>query len=263
MPYSKAHYFLISILVISFFAFWDSYFSRLTDAPLAHHLHGITASTWILLMAVQSWLIHHQKVGAHRSVGLMVFILVPVMSAAFGGVILAGSIKTAAQHPFYMEVGKSLLTADVLLLFTTALQVYLALKFRRKIRLHSAFMFGTLIGLLPPILSRLTSKYIPGLKIEGIDTLYKFEYSLQVTVVFSVLIALFLYNRYRKDGWPWLLAAGIAAMMYVLHATLGQTEMWHHAVHVMAETSAWVFYGTGFLVGLAACGFGWVAGKRQ
>ncbi len=262
MPYSKAHYYLISILFISFFAFWDSYFSRLTDAPLAHHLHGITASLWIVLMAAQSWLIHHQKVKAHRSFGLLLFILVPMMSAAFGGVILNGSLKSVAQHPFYMEVGKSLLTADVLLLFTTALQVYLALKFRRNIRVHSALMFGTTIGLLPPILSRLTSKYIPGLKIEGMDTLYRFEYSLQVTVVFSVLASLFLYNRYRKDGWPWMLAAAIAAMMYVSHATIGQTEMWHNAVHAMANISAWYFYGIGFLIGLGACCFGWVAGKK-
>jgi hypothetical protein len=40
--------------------------------------------------------------------------------------------------------------------------------------LHGALMISTVMGLLPPILTRLFNFYVPGLIISGPETLYRF-----------------------------------------------------------------------------------------
>jgi hypothetical protein len=261
MPYSKAHYYLISLLLITVIAFWDSYFGKLLDAPLAHHLHGITATFWIILLAVQSWLIHQKKRDMHRKFGKLVFIMAPLMLGAFALVILAGAHKSVAMHPFYVQFGQALILVDVLLLFSTALQIYLAFKLRHNVRLHSALIFGTLIGLLPPIISRL-ALIIPALSITSLETMYKFKYGLHFGFAFSFMITIILYIKYRKDGWPWLLATGIMAVSYLLYLTVGQMGMWQNIVYSIAILSPYLVYFLGFLIGLVACMLGWQQGKK-
>ena len=113
MPYSKTHYFMLALLVITVIAFWPSYFGQLSKAPLAHHLHGVTSTLWVLLIAWQSWLIHSGRRQAHRTAGKLMFVLVPLMTAAFALVTWAGAQKAVGGHPFYTLFGQALLTADV------------------------------------------------------------------------------------------------------------------------------------------------------
>lgn len=44
LPFPRAHYWVLVLLVTTFAAFWPSYFMVFADASFAHHLHGITAS---------------------------------------------------------------------------------------------------------------------------------------------------------------------------------------------------------------------------
>ena len=256
MPYSKAHYYLIGLLVITFVAFWDSYFGKLIDAPAAHHFHGITATLWILLLAFQNWSIHNRKHHLHKTMGKLIFVLVPVMVGAFTLVTWVGAQKSVGGHPFYMQFGQALLTADAFLTFSTPLQIYLALKWRNRVGLHSALMFGTLIGLLAPILSRFFPLFIPSMEITTLDTLYRFGYSMNLSILVSLIIPLLLYIFYRKDGWPWLLATFIAAMVYILYATIGQTDIWAAVVAAMAAISPMVMFAGGLYTGASGLRIG-------
>lgn len=261
MPYSKAHYYMLAILPITVLAFWQSYFGKLTDAPIEHHIHGITGTAWIVLIALQSWSIHQGNVSLHRLTGKALFILVPPMIGAFALVTHAGALKSVAGSVFYIKFGQALLTTDAMLTFSTAIQVYLALRFRRQVYLHSAFMISTVIGLLPPILSRLFAAIVPGMTIRGPDTLYRFEYCLQLSIVVSVVISLFMFWRYRRSGWPWILAAVLSASMLLLYLTLGQTELWQDYVAWLARQPAETVFIFGMLLGLVACFAGWKRGR--
>ncbi len=263
MPYSKAHYYLIGLLGITVVAFWPSYFGKLNDAPIAHHLHGITSTFWILLLATQNWLIHNRKRVQHKAIGKIMFVLVPLMIAAFAMVTWVGAQKAIGDHPFYQQFGQALLTVDVMLTITTTLQIYLALKFRFNVRLHSALMLGTLIGLLPPILSRLLVDMIPSWNITGLDTLYKFGYGLHASIVISTIIGVILYFCYRRDGWPWILATLISALTYILYATVGQTQFWSEQTALITSFNPMFIFGFGFLLGLLACLLGWLHGKHK
>ena len=261
MPYSKTHYYMLALLVITVIAFWPSYFGQLGKAPLAHHLHGVTSTLWVLLIAWQSWLIHSGRRQAHRTAGKLMFVLVPLMTAAFVMVTWVGAQKSVGGHPFYTLFGQALLTADVWLTLTMAVQVYLALRFRRQVHLHSALMISTLVGLLPPILSRLFANHLPGMIIEGPDTLYRFEYALQLSMLLSVIMGIALALIYRKSGWPWLLAAFISGFSFALYATLGQTGLWAELVAWMATLNPASAYLSGLAIGVVALVLGWRHGK--
>lgn len=257
MPYSKAHWYMLALLPVTVLAFWPSYFGILREAPLAHHLHGVTGTLWILLIAGQSFAIHSRRLSLHRTAGRLVFVLAPLLIGAFSLVTWAGAQKAVAQHPFYEAFGRALLTGDSLLVFVTPLLVYLALRHRRRVHLHSALMISTVMGLLPPILARLFNFYVPGLTISGPETLYLFGPALLLSVAITVGLGIFLGLRYRPYGWPWWLASGFVALLYLLYATLGQTVLWSGIVAEMATWSPVAVFAFGAILGAIACVLGW------
>lgn len=260
MPYSKAHWWVLALLPVTLLAFWPSYFGILREAPLAHHLHGFTGTLWLLLLAGQSFAIHSRRLSLHRRAGRMVFLLAPLLIGAFSLVTWAGAQKAVAQHPFYEAFGRALLTGDALLVFATALLVYLALRHRRRVQVHSALMLGTVMGLLPPILARIFNFYVPGLMISGPETLYRFGQALLLSVALTVALGTFLALRHRPS-WPWWLASAFVALLYLLYATLGQTAFWSEAVTVIASWPGSVVFTFGALLGAIACAAGWRDGE--
>src|SRR4028119_1494920 len=77
MPYRNAHWWLLLLLPLTALAFWPNYFGNLRAAPYAFHVHGVTATLWILLLAAQSWTIHERKNALHRKLGYASFALFP------------------------------------------------------------------------------------------------------------------------------------------------------------------------------------------
>lgn len=261
MPYSKAHWFMLALLPVTLLAFWPSYFGILREAPLAHHLHGVTGTLWILLIAAQSYAIHSRRLPLHRTMGRLVFALAPLLIGAFSLVTWAGAQKSVAQHPFYEAFGRPLLTGDALLVFVTALFVYLALRHRRQVHLHAGLMIGTVMGLLPPILTRIFNVYVPGLVISGPDTLSRFGPALLFSIVLTAALGILLALRYRRHGWPWWLATGFTVLLYLLYVTLGQTTQWSEAVAQLATWSPIAVFASGALLGAIACVLGWRHGE--
>lgn len=263
MPYSKAHYFLIATLLVTVLAFWPSYFGRFGNASIIDHSHGLTGTLWLLLIALQNYLAHSGSLRLHRRLGRFIFFLIPLLIGSFWAVTWVGASKSAGGHPFYEAFGRALLTSDVLLALLTPVIVYLALRFRHQTALHSALMISTVIGLLPPILSRLFTNNMPGLQITGPETMVRFGTSLTLAIAVSVLIALLLFVCYRRSGWPWILAAGITGLTYVSYATVGQTQWWEGVVTQIAQLPIAAFIAFGVVSGLIACIAGWRSGSSQ
>ena len=64
MPLRRAHYLVLAMVLATVVAFWPTYFAVLRTARTELYLHGVTATAWMLLLALQSWTIHHQRRGA-------------------------------------------------------------------------------------------------------------------------------------------------------------------------------------------------------
>lgn len=263
IPYNNSQYVLIALIPMVVFAFGPSYFFSLNEAHIVHHLHGVSSSLWLLLLIAQSWLATKKNWRFHRMLGLSLFFIVPFMVGSFALVSHLGAIKTTQQQPFYVELGTALLTVDIALTFLTPWLVYLALKHRRSIHLHSALMLSTIIGLLGPIISRIFVPLIPGFQITGPDTLYRFNYSIALSAAVTLIIVFLLYLRDKKHGWPWLLSGGITILSYLAFISVGETAVWKNSMLSLAEVPASAVFIFGVLLGFFACIAGWRAGGAK
>ena len=91
MPYRHAHlavWFLIGVTVV---AFWPGYLSRLGTSHWQHHLHGLTALAWMLLLIAQSMLIDRRDRVSHRWMGRAMLGLVPLFCA--GGFLVVHTMR--------------------------------------------------------------------------------------------------------------------------------------------------------------------------
>ncbi|MDQ3144264.1 MAG: hypothetical protein M3Q57_05220, partial [Pseudomonadota bacterium] len=156
MPFRHAHWFVLGLFPLAALAFWPQYLSVLPKSPASYHFHGITASMWLLLLAIQSWSIHSGHRAFHRSTGLVSLALFPLFLAG-GAAIFIGMAErfVGAATPFYQLWPPRLAWLDFVAIGGMAYFYFQALKHRRKVGAHSAYLLATAIFLLPPILGRL------------------------------------------------------------------------------------------------------------
>lgn len=69
MPYRHAWIFVLGLLLLTVPAFWRGYWGNLAEAPWAYHVHGISASLWLILLIAQLRTIHGGHRNLHRLLG--------------------------------------------------------------------------------------------------------------------------------------------------------------------------------------------------
>lgn len=55
--HAHAHWYFLAALAVIVAGFWPSFFRPLGAGSFGHSIHGVTATLWIVALAVQSWLI--------------------------------------------------------------------------------------------------------------------------------------------------------------------------------------------------------------
>src|SRR5690606_13225268 len=78
--YRYAHWYFLAALAAIIAGFWQSFFKPMGAQTAGHTLHGVTATLWIVALAVQSALISRGNVKWHRRVARGAIILVPVLT---------------------------------------------------------------------------------------------------------------------------------------------------------------------------------------
>jgi hypothetical protein len=258
MPYRHAHYWLLLLFPLTALAFWPAYFGKLAEAPYAFHVHGATATLWILLLVAQSWSIHERRNTLHRTIGYASFALFPFFVAGGLLVIRTMAEKVAAgSSPLYDVFGARLGALDTISSAALPILFYLALKTRRKVHLHARYMLATAFFLIPPILSRLLPA-LPPLAITGPQDFHRFAYGVHISLGATLLLALALWARGRKHGRPWLILAGITGAQ-ILAFELSRAGAWKSAFAAIAGVPAPLPASLGFLIASLAIWAGWSA----
>lgn len=75
---TRLGYFSIGVLLVTILGFYKTYlvkFPDFTGFTSAHHFHGAVATTWILMLIVQPFLIRANKLSTHRLVGKLSYII--------------------------------------------------------------------------------------------------------------------------------------------------------------------------------------------
>jgi hypothetical protein len=262
MPYRHAHWYLLLLFPLTGLAFWPAYFSKFTASPYAFHVHGITASLWILLLAFQSWTIHHRRNALHRSAGLASLALFPFFLV--GGLLVLQTMSAkfgARQDPFYTLFGARLGAIDTVSSIALPFLFYEAMRWRRKVHAHARYMLAPILFLLPPILSRLMPA-LPPFAITGPETFYRFGYGVHVADGIAVAIAAFLYLKEPRHGRPFVIVGGLVVLQSLVFETVGRMPAWESLYSAVAEVPTPLVVSLGFAGGILAGAAGWIGGHK-
>lgn len=261
MPYRHAHWYLLLLFPLTALAFWPNYFGKLADSPYAFHVHGVTASLWIVLLAFQSWSIHRRRNRLHRSAGLASLALFPLFVAGGLLVIQTMAVKFAGgSDPFYAVFGARLGAVDAISSAAMPVLFYLALKERRRVHLHARYMLAPVLFLLPPILSRLMPA-LPPLAIAGPADFHRFGYGVHLSDALAIGVAAILYSRAPKWGRPFLIVGLLVGAQSLAFETLGRTDLWEGLFATIGSVPTAAVASLGLGLGALAAWSGWMAGR--
>lgn len=256
LPFPRAHYWIAALLVLTFIGFWPSYFAIFGEASFAHHLHGLTATLWMVLLIGQSVTIHRRKFRAHAWWGRTSLVLIPLLTA---GGLLVTKVTILKDTPFRHMFGLNLAFADLVASVFIPLSFYLALRNRRSPDLHARYLLATVFPLIGPVVARVLANHVPGFMIEGPQDLYKFGYAADASFYFSVAFLLTLIAKDYRDGKPVApFTLGLAAVLGMFaYRIIGFTAWWRPLAETLASAPSWLVVASGLALGGAAAWLGW------
>ncbi|WP_430388367.1 hypothetical protein [Blastomonas fulva] len=260
MPYRHAWFWCLAILAMTALAFWPGYFSQLGTARVSSHVHAVTATAWILLIAAQSWSIDGGNRNLHRKLGLAIFAIVPLFFMGGVGAMHSMAVATGSgQDAFYDVWGPSLGIYDLVAALGYLALASMALKDRRRVALHAAWLLATPLLLVGPILSRIYPRYIPGLSMQGPEDFELFRWGIHLGGLTAIAMALWLWSRHRQAGAPWLAVTAINLTQLLLFETLGFAGAWKAVFVAFGHVPIAVLALGAAIAAAAALWWGWRA----
>lgn len=263
MPYRRAWVFIAALIAASVFAFWRSYFSRLTTSPAGFHIHGVTASLWMLMLLAQSWTPHRGQLAVHRLTGRATFVAMPLFAAGSTGVIHSMATATVAGDPFYALWGAPLAFLDLLAFGAVLYATGMALRHRREVRLHAGYMLSTALPLVSPVLGRVFNQTVPGITIRGPQDFPLFGWGVQLANLVAAIVALWLWRRDPKIGRPWAVALAVLVVQIVGFQALADSAAWTQAFRSLAAVPLGIALASGLAAGVATVVVGWTSSATR
>lgn len=160
MPPTSLSVVALSLLVLAGFAFWPAYLSRLSEATAYTHVHAGLGTAWLLLLALQPWLVQLGQHGWHRRLG-RAGVAVGAGFVVSGVLVAHASVARMTAEQLAGEGRYVYLPLAMAVMFAAALA--LAVRWRRSPPVHGRFMAATGLALLDPLFARLLFFYGPAL----------------------------------------------------------------------------------------------------
>ncbi|WP_343344063.1 hypothetical protein WJT74_09375 [Sphingomicrobium sp. XHP0239] len=262
MPYRHAHWWVLACLGVILLGFWPSYWSQAGSARWEFHLHGAVATVWVIMVATQSWSIHHKKRALHRATGQSSLYLFPFLTMGLMGIGMVNAERVVAGgDPFIALYGDTFFLGLWPAIGAYLVLYYNALKHRRKVWAHSAYLLGTPMILFESPASRAIGNNIPFFRIEGPADFANILHTIMITDAMMVALALVLWWRARERSNAFaVVAAFIIAQMVLMSVGyyLVDLDSW---VVAFAGLGTPMALAMGFVAGAAASWLGWQAGK--
>ena len=263
MPYPRAHFYVLLVIAVTVAGFWPSYFSTFTQGPWQFHAHGVAASIWVVLVATQSWTAQHRQFAWHATAGKASLLLFPFLIAGLAAIIdLTAKHYVAGDGPVRILFGGTFLFGLVLAIAAYVLLYYRALKYRRKVWLHSGYMLATPLILWESPFSRVMNGFVPGLGIAGPQDFPHILHSIEWAMATSVVFALVVRWRVGERAQPFLVAACFIVAQMIAMGQLGDLAIVRSGLSFIGNLPSAAVVAAGFATGALTSWAGWNAGKR-
>ncbi len=264
MPYPRAHYYVLAVMAVIVAGFWPSYFAVWDSAPWQFHAHGVAASVWVIMVAAQSWTAHHRQLSVHRAVGKASLLLFPFLIGGLAAIIdVTAKGFVAGDNPVRMMFGGSFLIGLVLAIAAYVTVYYRALRFRRKVWIHSGYMLTTPLILFESPFGRVLNGFMPGLAIRGPDDLHLIMPAIMWSMALELAIVAAIWLKYREKATPFLVAGGFILAQMLTMGLMAETAWLRSLLFALAEVPSAAVLLAGFVIGALTSWAGWNAGKRR
>ena len=221
--FPRAHYWLLIPFFIAIAGFSFTYWSNFTTASFHAHVHGLTATSWFILLILQPYLYNKNNLRLHRNLG-------------FIGIFLAGGVVFSALQVVPNNIGSEGLTPvlqygltflDFISVIGFSASVILAMLHRRDLPVHARYMISTAFWALIPALSRLI--YFPMVIIYGNPTPISFAQVIYLCVVLTVItLGIMIWMDYKKEQkiYNAYLFVGGGVLTFFLVEVMGTARWW-------------------------------------
>ena len=263
MPYRQAPYYILVVIAVIALGFWPSYFAKWGAVPWQFHAHGVAASIWVLMVLAQSWTVHRDQLPIHRAVGKSSLLLFPFLIGGLAAIIdVTGKGFVSGDGLSRQMFGGQFLIGLALAIAAYVVLYYRALKFRRKVWLHSGYMLATPLILFESPFSRLMTVVLPPLYIRGPQDFGRIIPSIEWAMAVELVIIAVLWFRFRDKAKPFLVAAGFIVAQMLTMGLMADNAVLESLLTVIGRLPSAVMVMAGFAIGAATSWAGWQAGKR-
>lgn len=148
-------------LFVTLVAFWPSFFDKLRTTDAAHLIHGFSATAWMVIPAVQAWLIGRGRFALHRRVGRAALLLAPLVLVSALQMVQLMIVRWQQTQALrllkfaFLDLGAAVLFVVFLALAVVSIR-------RGDVANHVRYMAGTVLFALEPAWERVFVFYVPG-----------------------------------------------------------------------------------------------------
>lgn len=263
MPYPRAPYYVLVVMAVIAAGFWPSYFSVWGTVPWQFHAHGIAASIWVAMVFAQSWTAHHKQFPLHRAVGKSSLFLFPFLIGGLCAIIdRTAKGYVAADDPVRMMFGGAFLIGMGVAIAAYLTVYYRALRYRRKVWIHSGYMLATPLILFESPFGRILNMYLPGFIIRGPEDFHLIMPAILWSMALELAFIAVLWLRFREKAKPFLVVAGFIVAQMVTMGLMGDLPVLKVLLTMLGQVPSVAVWLTGFAIGALTSWAGWIAGKR-
>ena len=202
-------YFVVAFSIV-FAGFWPNFFAALATNRVPHLVHGFSATAWMLLPVVQSWLIRTRRRAWHRTLGYASLVLAPVVVLSGLYILQLFTLRNLAD--FQLRRFKFVyLDLTGLLLFSLFVALAMFAARRRDYALHLRLVAASALIPMEAVVERLLINVMP-------RVVPNFEAALYAALIFMEIVLVLLVAgelRWRRLRWPYPLLLGYYVFVYL------------------------------------------------
>jgi hypothetical protein len=162
LDYNNSWLWIIGLLIISFVAFWPTYYAILSESDTYVHFHAVTSLFWFALLILQPLLIKKRRLKTHRLLGKISY---PVAGLVIVSIVLLAHDRISTSPEEIYDFRTYILYLQISLALVFAITYGLAIWYRKTKSIHARLMVATSFTFIDPVLARFIGIILPDLEI--------------------------------------------------------------------------------------------------